>query len=146
VNVKAGDFADLGGWPLKSPPSRTIGAGVAKRCPHPLGHDARDRIGRTASRIGHDHRHGPRWIALRVRNTRDSREGGGNCCEMQELPAGKLMSRWVGSPAACVGCYVKPQLNLGKLRMSEIGFSGRDDQLEIRSAELGEAVISIATR
>jgi len=84
---------------------------------------------------------------LRVRNTRDSREGGGNCCEMQELPAaGKLMSRWVGSPAACVGCYVKPQLNLGKLRMSEIGFSGRDDQLEIRSAELGEAVISIATR
>ena len=60
---------------------------LPERCSHPLRHDARNSVGRAARRVGHDHRHRPRWIALRACETGQTRERGGARSQMQKLPS-----------------------------------------------------------
>src|SRR5215471_358928 len=68
---RAGRFSMTNGWPRRSD----------KAC---------EDVGRPASGKADNDAHRPRWIGLRPRNSRDGRERGSACGQMQEFAAGKF--------------------------------------------------------
>jgi hypothetical protein len=63
---------------------------LPERGPHALAEEARDRVGRPAGRIRHDHRDRTRGIGLGRRDPRHDRERGSARCQMEKLSAGKF--------------------------------------------------------
>jgi hypothetical protein len=64
--------------------------GLTKRCPHPLGQQACNRVQRPARGERHDDRDGPRRIGLRSCDARNGREREGTRRQMQKSSAGKF--------------------------------------------------------
>ena len=76
---------------------------LPERCPHPLGHDARNRVGRAASRIGHDHRHRPRWIVLRARIRETAGRAAATAARCKNLRRGSFIAFYLPRNAGRLG-------------------------------------------
>jgi hypothetical protein len=65
---------------------------LAEPLRQPLTHRTRDDVGRTGRSERHDDAHRPRRIGLCRSDTRNYRQRGSACCQMQKISAGKFHS------------------------------------------------------
>src|SRR5260370_30523848 len=66
-----------------------------------LDEDARERIGGSARRVGHNNCDRSRWIGLRPCDARHGRKRGSAGGQMQKITAGKSLRAYFSSPPRC---------------------------------------------
>jgi hypothetical protein len=96
---------------------------LSERGPHALAEDARDGVGRPASRKRHDHRDGTCGISLRQRKSRHDRERGSPRCqteksttrEFHNVPLAAVRpAGWLHSAMSVNGCRGRKRERVGR--------------------------------